>query len=615
MVRDYFAEEILGEESEQTRDYFAEEITKDLPVSKPKSTKPESGIQKAKPFLGSQTLGNIGMTIGASEAASRAATRANPFLNLAGPFAGLSALMSAESPQKTAASKAVYSPDDVPTFVEESQTAPVETTFPLTGSKLTSIPAVAEHMIKGIKRDIRATARDIYSSPFAMLLSAVPKMPVTKTKNLGALISKTKGGEKIGSFFTKQRRTPWKWAKDKFAGPKLAKAAKKETIAGIKQQTSKAEGIVSKEAAKKLKQQQIITKNTKQQATIEQKNLKIALDKAEKKVTGEISRTADAENIAIQEKLPRLFKEKSIEYGKRQDVLVQGKSVPVVGEKIKPILERNLIDDGILQVADDGTVKVASTPMLDEEIEMMNMYRNLVENPHASIDVIDIIRTKQAIRPNFGKVWTKGDHLRSSLSQDLSKLVEDVVPGIKTLNKEFAPYLRWKKEAIKVMKPFNTESISAGGRPLLKKVATDRASLATELTKKETDFLNNIDKYLKRDSTGKLRSLGARKAAITEQKGLSGIKASEKSFEISQQATAIKSKIDQELANKIREIRSMETKNIFEAEQFADELIAKLKKERTKAGVLVIGGMATAFPTFKKYIIHKLKYSLTGVLF
>lgn len=178
-------------------------------------------VEPAKKVLGSKTLGNIGMTYNTAGAASRAAIRANPALALGAPYAGLSALVGADSPQKRAAMEALRNPSNVQTFQQQSVQAPVKTLIPMTGTnKLQDLASTYEHYVRGQARDISGAALDIYSNPAdaAMYMASQLK----SLQQFGSTIAKSKPMQSFMKFLNKKIAFGFSGEKDLLKASQMA---------------------------------------------------------------------------------------------------------------------------------------------------------------------------------------------------------------------------------------------------------------------------------------------------------------------------------------------------------------------------------------------------------
>lgn len=128
-------------------------------------------VTGAEPLPGERTL--MGEIFDRPAATAREAIRANPALAAAGPLAGLVGLSGVAGPDvKSKALKGATRPDESPTFLEESQQAPVNTSIPLTGeNKLVDSLSLIERFGKGLGRDLLGFAADTVTNPADTLIT------------------------------------------------------------------------------------------------------------------------------------------------------------------------------------------------------------------------------------------------------------------------------------------------------------------------------------------------------------------------------------------------------------------------------------------------------------
>lgn len=121
---------------------------------------------------------------------------------------GIRALPQGFSAAKQAYTKGANVPEEVPTFLQQSQEAPVKTTIPTTGNKFIDALSNTERFSRGLGRDILATGADVATNPADLLGFFGGKTPTGGGGNLADMAAKTQTAQKLGKFLNQERQVP-----------------------------------------------------------------------------------------------------------------------------------------------------------------------------------------------------------------------------------------------------------------------------------------------------------------------------------------------------------------------------------------------------------------------
>lgn len=349
---------------------------------------------------------------------------------------------------------------------------------------------------------------------------------------------------------------------DTFTGAEKAKNAAEEVKFLLRSDTSeKARGVVKRALMKA-----DIERANQEAISSGYDNLSATLKKI-------INKEADKKGIQLQEDLPKLFGKKSAEYGaKRLDIL---KSLPedkqiISSDKVVKGMEDSLVKYGILRSEPSGQVVMARAPLTPIENQIFNLYQE--QKKFNAIPVEDLIKTQKYIEPQYGKAFSPDEKLSLDVARGFDNTISEHIPAFKELKKEYAPFLKWKEQAINKLQPFNSKYDVATG--ILSK------SGSTSINPSEQRLLAGLRSSLGSDVEGKIPAL---------QKGLASIP--EKQLAAKQASLDIIKKVRADAARRILELRNNKELGIRAIDKSTEELIHKygLRKIKLAVGAGVVG--------------------------
>lgn len=363
------------------------------------------------------------------------------------------------------------------------------------------------------------------------------------------------------------------FSKGLITGPQRATQAGQEAIAAAYEKAAGAIKGIQKTGSMKID----IAQDSAAQVQKGYEDLSATLKK-------QVSRYSDAEAQQLQKDLPRIFGKKSQEYGDKLKEIVESlpadkSSVPA--SRIVHGMEESLVDHGVLRYEANGQLIQARTTLTPTEEKILSLYNNtrtrLADNPSASIDIQDLIKNQQYLRPKFGKAWTPDDKLGASVAENISRNVEDVVPEIGKLRSEYRPFLEWKKQAIKDIQPFSSQYDTTRASTLLGKVGSP------SIKPDEQRLVAQLEQTIGRQvGNGRIAALN---------KGIQQTSQNQASArELSQQAV---DKLKQQIANDIDNIKQNRDLSVKEIDAATNKLVQKYKNQRILTGI-GLGGVTWA---------------------
>ena len=404
-------------------------------------------------------------------------------------------------------------------------------------------------------------------------------LPMTTQAIKSTAQATVSGVKKTGQVVT----APYRYAKDLIQTPAKAKKLAKEAIFDIEQNTRELTHGISKKAE--------LT------GRIKQKNYS-AIEKGyadlDKTLDYAAQKAGQKEILSLQKELPVHFSRMSTKYGGRLKGLIEGKNITVQAQKVVDSIEQTLLEKGIIRFdpQQNGLI-LARSPKTGAETKIYDAYqntKNLISNaPEATIDIQDLIRTNNVIKPKYGKQWTPDEHMQAGLVEKLSQHINDAVPGIKQLKTEFRPYLQWKDKIIKRLKPFAGERDTKAGTVVISKLGTK------ELSFDDKRMLAELEKQIGREVGGKVKAY--RKGQETV-----GIKKGEVKAEAQQVLQNLKDKASEEVF-RLRQNKNISVKTVNES---VDKIVSEYTKKRIIAGTAVGVTVAPIIPrTFFKYFLRR----------
>lgn len=414
----------------------------------------------------------------------------------------------------------------------------------------------------GLTRDIGAYGADMATTPANIAGSA---LAATKPVQMaGKAIAGSGVGQMAGKVFNSPlEKVPGKtfnYFKDVFTGSEKARIVGEESKFALRQATQSQ----ARDVATKAKMKVGIVKQNQDAVTQTYNELSDTLKKM-------IVKSSDKESLTLQKDLPRLFGKKSQEYGKKLNSLFEGKDITVPAENAVQGLQDSLLEHGILRQEGENIV-LSRAPMTPAEHEVYNLYtgtkRQLLDNPGATVQAQDLMRSQKYMEPKFGKAWTPDDKLKASVAENLSSQLTDAVPGLKDLRTEYKPFLEWKKQAIKEFQPFSNQYETAKSSGLISKIGSQ------QIRPDEQRLMAGLRKALNREVGGKVPAL---------QKGLNSIP--DKQQAIQQASSEAIQKIRSDAAKEIYNLRKNKDIKIHDINQSVDRLVAHYSMEKLKLAI------------------------------
>lgn len=401
--------------------------------------------------------------------------------------------------------------------------------------------------------------------------------------------------------------TPFKWVKKAFVGGHKAKQAatiaKENIIDTVSQEVSriKSDGYVKKKIVSKLavKQGQLLDN--------EANSLANALDSAEKTYKGMVADTSFTKTKEVRKALPKLFKEKSAEYGNGLNKILNERPIVATNTEVIPVLEDSLMSHGILGIDDAGKTIVQRSAVTKAESQILKEYFRLKNLPlDSTINTSELLQSTSLIKPKYGKVWGTSEHLQSQVSEGLSSIVAQKSPEVAAYRKAYAPFLEWKKAAIKEFQPFAGKYANKKGSQILSKFG----DVNKTLTQDEVKLVSEMEKQLGLDITNKLKSARSIGREIASRKNNLGIQGKVRGQELRDAVALKKSAIDDTIAVRVRSLEDQMDLDISKIDEETRQIIDALHRRKVIIGA---AAAATAGPAFIKYIKNRLSYGIFGI--
>lgn len=533
---------------------------------------PAQKMEEAKPFLGSQTLGNIGMTMDAAGASVRSALQGKGY------------------------AEGAINPSKVRKF-QDIASEQFYKNVPLTTS-----PAI--NTILGMPASAVGLAADIVTNPADVLMGIAPALKPIQA--LGKSIAGTKAAQTVGSAAT-AKITPFKWVKDAFGGIKKAQASALESEKNVLKEVADKVGVIKSKGSRMKEISSSLSRKYKESADAEVDSIAKALEYAEQSYSGKIADTSFTKSAEIRKELPKLFKAKSEEYGIGRNKILSENPATATKSEVIPSIEESLLNHGILGTDDSGKIMVRRSAASKGEKSILDEYLRLRQLPDdAVINASELVTSQDLIRPKFGKTWTPSDHLQAEVSEGISDILSVKIPKLAEYRKNYAPFLEWKKEAIKQFQPFAGKFANKKGTQILSKYA----DVDKTLTKDEASVMSILEQQSGKDFTSQLKGIRGLGREIEGRKsGMKSIK-DVKGQEVKDIAENKKSQIDDLIASRVRSLENQGAIDISKIKQETSDIVDALKRRR-----LIIGGIAgvVAYKSFMKYVGNRLTYNLFGI--
>lgn len=291
----------------------------------------------------------------------------------------------------------------------------------------------------------------------------------------------------------------------------------------------------------------------------------------------------------IQNDLPKIFGQRSKEYGTAQKNIIDSlsteeRSIPT--KQISSDMENTLKKFRIIGKDNQGNTLLTDAELTPNEKKVIGIYKEIKNNP--SIDIEDLMKNQDFIKPDYGKPFEPDDKLRSEIAQIFSKHVENAAPELQALKSKYAPFLEWKNAAIDKLKPFNSTYDVATG--------TLSKSGSADISGNEQELMAKLQKIYQSPYGAKINALNK------------GIKTTMLNKE---QATQTSKEVIQNLRNslakdlqKIRQTKNISSRNI---DSQANALISKYRNQRLATqiglGAVGLGGGGKIVETFIKNFV------------
>ena len=390
------------------------------------------------------------------------------------------------------------------------------------------------------------------------------------------------------------------FATDLITGPEKAQAAADAEKFALGQKTAHQIEIAQKTGKIKLD----IAKRNANAASQGYDNLTDNLKK-------QVVKYSDKQGQDLQKELPKIFGQKSAEYGKAQESIIKSlpenrKNIPV--GKIVNDMEGTLKKFRILK--EDGSISDAE--LTPSEQKVLSIYRDFKKSMEptttesgildesgkpitqttpatGTIHVDDLIKNQKYIEPDYGKPFEPDDKLKSEIAKGFSKNVTDAVPELQKLRTRYAPFLEWKESAIKNMKPFNSKYDVATG--------TVAKQGAGELDPSGERLMAKLEKLYQTPYGTRINALnkGIKTTALNKE-------------ESAQAAKEGIQKLRNSLAQDIRELRKGRTLSAREIDLKTDQLVRKYKMNQRLVNLGIGGITLSGGGSLLEYFIRRNAY-------
>jgi hypothetical protein len=482
-------------------------------------------------------------------------------------------------------------PSDVRRFQDLAIEGAQQTTSPLMNAVL------------GMPASALGLAADVITNPADVLLG-VASGPV------GSAVGRTAVGKAVSKAATSDI-TPLKWVKEAFRGTKKAEEAaniaKKDIIKSTSSEISalQAEGTQKKGILSSLERRNLT------EADAEARGLASALNSAERKYRGKVSDESFTQSREVRKELPKLFAKKSEEYIGGLRELVGKNPVKAKQSEVVPVIEDSLLNHGILQKNEAGQIVMGRSPITQAENKVFSEWIRLKNaSPEEPISISELVESQIAIRPKFGKQWGSSEHLQAQVSEGLSEIIAAKAPEVAAYRRAYAPFLDWKKAAIKEFQPFSGGYKNKSGARVLSKYADVNQTLTAD----EAKLMSMLEKLTEQDFTSglkKLRPLG--RDIKTREEAAKIIKANRRQ-EIQDSIASKKSEIDNMIQAKARELEGLKEVKIQDIDRATKEITDNLRFRRRSLGIGALGtSIAVGGSNFLNYIRNRLSYQTFGI--
>ena len=462
--------------------------------------------------------------------------------------------------------------------------------------------------VLGMPASAAGLALDIATNPADVATILIPMSAPAKA--VGKAISSTKVGQKVGAVGNKifnSDITPIKWVRDFWGNTKKAENVAREAKSAVIKESASKISSVKQEGLRKGKISSAINKKYVDAVNREEDGLKLALENAEKKYTGKISSDSLKKSSEIRKDLPKLYKQKSQEYGEGLNKLLTGKPIQVSKAEVVPTLEEALMNHGILNIDESGRVVIQRSGATRAESTILNEYIKLRNSPdEAMVNVGELLQSQSLIKPDYNKVWSSSEHLQSEVSEGISSIVAQKSPEVAAYRKAYAPFLEWKKAANKEFRPFAGKFENKKGAQILSKYA----DINKRLTQDESSLITELEGYIGKDYTNNLKSLRKVGREISSRKETIGSISKARGEEITRIANQRKAMIDNEIQSHIDEIMSARDLSIEDIDIETRKVLENIRNRRILVGATAA---ATAGPSLIRYIKNRLSYQVFGI--
>lgn len=314
-----------------------------------------------------------------------------------------------------------------------------------------------------------------------------------------------------------------------------------------------------------------------------------------------VSQYSNAEAKQLQSDLPKVFGQKSAEYGAAKDAIINNlpeEKQIILTDKVLAPIEEALKKYGILRTEPGGAVVNARAPLTPAENQLFNMYNE--QKKFRTINVSDLIKTQKYLEPQYGKQFSPDDKLMSDVSRGINSVISEHIPEIKQLNKSYAPFLEWKNQIIKDSNPFGGQYDTQKSATLLSKVGTPaRISGSGTIRPDEAALVSQLETIIGRKvGGGRITSLN---------KGI--VQTGEKSTQASQLAKQTIENLKNNIANDIENIKQNHNLSLQQIDAETTKLVNKYKMQRILVGAGLGGASLASGGKLLEYFIRREAYS------
>lgn len=196
--------------------------------------------------------------------------------------------------------------------------------------------------------------------------------------------------------------------------------------------------------------------------------------------------------LTAQKALPKYFAKRSREYGNALDGILQK------AESESRFIPAAELAESLSKTAQDLGIDYAGVQSpIEKEIQALAMKYTEEAAQGRPVRFDELIGVKRRIESMVSAAkqagtqpYGAGEHSLSSFRENVGGLLERYLPELKELNRGYAPFIKLKRQAVRVFKPFAGEYETKAGEGFIKRAVLPRLKGTSEdalLTKLEAD--------------------------------------------------------------------------------------------------------------------------------